>query len=272
MTALTAEWAALAQLPTMVGSDPMLLDAEIRDVILDSARNDPRSLQTKIGPSGLGQPCDRRLAYDLMEIPAVRDSDPWKIIVGKAVHSHLEEVFRSANESLSQPRWLVEQRVTVGQVNGEDIAGSTDLFDLVTRTVIDWKISGVKNIKKYKVNGPGNSYEVQANLYAAGWEAKGITVDRVAIMFLPRDGGLPERYFWSAPYDPTIAQKALLRASGLKAATDLLGRAALPLMDTAESYCSFCPRYKANASDLTLACPGHAASVVLKQRLAAGAL
>jgi hypothetical protein len=254
-----------------LGSDPTLLDAEIHEIIMRSAASDPRTLQTKIGPSGLGTPCDRRLGYQLLEMRGDEsDKDPWKAMVGKAVHSHLESVFAAENRRAGVVRWLTEERVSVGDVLGEDISGNTDMLDLVTRTVIDWKISGVKNIAKYRMEGPGDQYKAQANLYGRGWLRKGIAIERVAIMFLPRDGGINQRHLWSESFDLGIAERALTRASAVKLATSTLGLSALPLLSTAPAYCGFCPYMKRGSNGRDW-CPGHEASVAIAERRRAGA-
>lgn len=139
--------------------------SELLAEITHAIRSNPRSLQRRIGPSEIGHPCLRRVAYTLGGYPEVNSGDVnWKATIGTAVHSWLADVFDKADWALrttigavapaggddgvrqftsldeaAPPRWLVEEKVNTGTLNGDDIDGSTDLFDTWTGTVIDWK-------------------------------------------------------------------------------------------------------------------------------------
>ena len=70
------------------GSNPhaTALKHELSQVILWNEHNAPRSLQRAIGPSELGDPCDRKLAYRIAGIEPVNFGDPWPAIVGTSIH------------------------------------------------------------------------------------------------------------------------------------------------------------------------------------------
>jgi hypothetical protein len=68
------------------GDDPTTMWTEYASIVKDAIAGDPRTLQTRIGPSGLGVDCDRCLAHQLAGIPEHRD-DPWLPTVGRAVHA-----------------------------------------------------------------------------------------------------------------------------------------------------------------------------------------
>jgi len=191
--------------------------ADARHVIEAAMLNAPRTLQTRIGPSEIGNPCDRCLAHKLAGTPE-RPEAAWLPQIGTAVHGWLESVFlnhETTRVALGMPgRWLSEHRVTVGIIGGVEISGSTDLFDTDTGTVIDFKVVGATTIKKAKAYGASLVYSRQAQLYAKGWADDGYTVNTTTILYLPRNSvSLADTYVWSAPYDRQIALDAIGRAN-----------------------------------------------------------
>jgi hypothetical protein len=74
----------------------------------------------------------------------------------------------------------------VGHIAGQEIWGSTDLFDHDTRTVIDHKIVGKSTLDNARRHGPSPTYRTQAHLYGMGWINAGQPVTDVAIAYLPR--------------------------------------------------------------------------------------
>lgn len=246
----------------MRGGDPAMLGAELLGIIDSAIREAPRSRQASIGPSEIGCPCARRIGYKLGGVEKINPGPtPWLPAIGTAVHAWLEDVFAAASiigQTQGLPgRWLTEQRVRVGHVNGRgDIDGSCDLYDRVTATVVDWKIVGSKPLKDYRTNGPGAQYRTQAHLYGRGWKARGVPVDTVAVMFLPRTDELTKTYYWHEPYNEQIAVDALQRVDGIATAIDAVGLQALPLLPTADAYCHRCPWYRTGSTDLAGGCPG----------------
>lgn len=246
------------------------LDLEIvRDELLhfiaEAAAGGPRSLQKRIGPSEIGIPCARRIGYKLADVAEVNKRGvPWYPFIGTAVHASLADIFEKASASLGEmpasmgggPRFLVEKKVTVGQVLGEDIDGSSDVFDRATGTVIDWKIVGGKRLLDYKRNGPGPQYRVQGHTYGRGWQLRGEDVQYVAVFFLPRDRQLDKAYFWHESYDETVALKALDRVEGIAKLTNALGPAAAAVLPTADAHCQYCPWLRPGSTNVAEACPG----------------
>lgn len=237
--------------------------ADELDHLIESAINNaPRSLQTRIGPSELGIPCDLRLGYKMAGHPTVNDGQPlsWKAWIGTNVHTGLQELLTRANMALpnwavdGRDRYLVEERVTVGHVNGDDVNGNADLY--LDGVVWDWKIPGGNTLRKYKKEGPGDQYRIQAHLYGRGWELRGYPVEHVAIYFLPRDQEWKQRHLWSEPYDRTIAENALSRVDGIAKLVQALGANAFPLLTRRESWCRSCPWFRPGATDLATGCGG----------------
>lgn len=201
------------------GIDPHQALRDLRGVVEHEITHEPRSLQTTIGPSEIGTPCDHCLAAKLAGWPQHRDV-AWLPTVGTAVHRLLEDyVTRHENNANANHttgrRWLLEQPVMVGHINGVEVWGSTDVVDLAAGMTVDWKVVGATTLKTAKA-GPSEVYRVQADLYAKGWNDAGVRVDHVAIAYLPRNAvSLDQGVWWTAPHDRARAEAALERADAL---------------------------------------------------------
>src|SRR4051812_25450120 len=290
---MSADLTDLSRLPEVEeqrGGDPELLFAEIKHIISGAIDNHPRSQQKRIGPSEIGDPCARRIAYKLIETPEARTlPTPWRPTVGTAVHSWLEEKFAEHNQAthdaLGVSRFLIEQRVNAGPCAGADLEGSTDLYDRVTATSIDWKVIGPTSHKKLRADvnagrGPRPEYRVQLHTYGLGFTLRGLPVDRVMLIGLPAAGELDDAVMWSEPFDATIAQTAMTRVDRIHALTTTLGPAAFtvtngalavvgaghlaepggnpgePAIGTDGHGCRFCPWLKGGSTNLATGCPG----------------
>jgi hypothetical protein len=236
---------------------------ELLGIVEHQATQQPRNLQVRIGPSGLGEPCTRRLAYSILEWdPANPASDPLPSVVGTGAHAMFAEFFERHNELLpdGRPRFLIEQRVTPRQ----DIPGSSDLFDRLHGLVGDWKFMGKTKLDDLRRNGPGLRYRVQSHVYGLGFENAGETVRQVAVIGVPRGGFLSGTVVWTEPYERQIALDALARKDKtleLIAALDVEDhpdRWALIPADSG-SGCRYCPWFLPASSDLSRGCPGHVA-------------
>lgn len=237
------------------------LKAELLEIIRWAASNDPRSLQTKLGPSDLGVDCMRRLAYGLAETPkANTTADPWFAIIGKATHEWLAiamdwwQAEAHGKRPYADRRYLVEERVRVTS-DQYDVAGSCDLYDRDRATIIDWKIVGASALKKYVANGPSNQYQKQVHIYGAGHEAAGRPVREVALAFLPRSGFLKDAYVWAAPYDRQVAMDALARAASVQELAKVLPYDMLPSAPDTVG-CTWCPFWRPGKPADATGCPG----------------
>jgi hypothetical protein len=234
-----------------------------RAIIERTILDHPRSAQAEIGASEIGTACSRKLAYKLSGTPRIRAEEAaWRPTVGTAVHAWLEAAFRGENERLGWDRWIIERRVVIGPLNdtGRVLAGHCDLFDRLTGTVLDWKVPGVTTIKKAKAaRSPGPTYRVQSHCYGLGWQNEGETVNAVAVYFLPAAGELADGYYWSEPFDASVATAALDRARALLSVGELRGWPSLiPTLPTAEDYCNHCAWWRPGSQDPAVACPGEA--------------
>lgn len=245
-----------------------LLLGDLEAVIRDYARGAKRSQQRSIGPSEIGQSCERRLALTLLGTePVNHDRDDWTSSVGTAIHSWMEGAFQADNERRvaagGHARWLVEQTVNIEP----GLDGHCDVYDLETHTVLDHKFPGVTSIRKYRKQGhPGKQYIWQAHLYGMGWANLGLPVRKVAISMYPRSGLIRDTWLWTQDYSPTIAQQALDRKWDL---LDLLNGAehrdalteTVRGLERDTSFCSWCPfwtKLDRPAEDPSSGCAGEA--------------
>lgn len=231
------------------------LRGDLINLIKDRAASAPRSLQKELGPSDVAHPCMRRMAMSMLDIPRSNpEFDPLPSILGIATHAWLDAACQHANRQLGRVRWLTETRV-----NPSDwLQGSSDLFDLDTGTVIDWKVMGNSSFKKYKKR-MNPVYRNQANLYGLGFERGGQTVNNVAVMLIPKAGLLTNAYLWMEPYDRELAYATLERRNkALALLNDLdiennLER--LEWLEKSGPACSFCKWYSPKPSS-HLECSG----------------
>lgn len=249
--------------------DADAIEENLIGVIEEAIRNHPRSLQESIGPSEIGTPCDRRLGYKLAGIPEINvDTDvAWRPTVGTAVHTWLAKTF----EALGLNEYQAEMRTACFTLDGAVVEGETDLYVRLQINgrwlagILDWKIVGPTTIKNVKANQhPGQKYEVQVNTYGRG-VSRGLKfpVDFVAIMFLPSNGELHQRYFWIDEFKPELAVEAVahvrkIHARLIGAHDDEVMNERLDSLPTAVDYCHKCPWHNLTALNSSEGCHGDA--------------
>lgn len=235
------------------------------------ARHDasrPRSTQAQLGPSQIGEPCDRALAYRAFGIPPARGEGlKWAPLLGTWAHAGIATALAEENRRLSRERYLIERRVVVSESLG--ITGNCDAYDTDRDEVIDWKLVGMTALKRYAAHGPGEVYRVQAHLYGLGWTNQGLNPASVRVVFLPKwSACITDGLEWAEPYNHVIADDALRRLQrviflGSTVALDQEPRnfALIPGDDTGEA-CTYCNwRRPGGPADAT-GCPGDTAEVL----------
>ena len=259
----------VSQRGTMHGGDLELRDMLI-DVILAHERARPRSMQTKLGPSEIGEPCARKLAYKLSGFPEPESyvDDPWYAIMGTAVHTHIGSVLDWENSMAeaqgAEPVWLVEERVTVRVgPDGVELDGSMDAYNYRLRRPVDHKLVGKTNHTAYRRHGPPMDYKIQIHAYGVGAVNRGLPVEKVSIAFYPRFEYLSKAlYVWTEPFNPALVEKALVRLDIIAEMVRLLNPLADPMQFTRiqklpSDNCRLCPWLRPSEEDTGMTCPGN---------------
>lgn len=222
--------------------DPLWTD--LTDMIRYKAVNHERNLQVALGPSEVGHPCMRRLAYGLMQAPECNpDWDCLPSAYGIAMHTWLEAAANEANDRLGYARWITERRVEI--IPG--LSGTADLYDTETHTVIDWKNLGYTTFHKYRKD-VGPTYSNQVQLYGRGYKRLGYPVARVAIAILPRTGTLSKMHLEYADYSDEIVDQVLARREEvIRLLSDLdveNNPERFAWFETTPDTCIFCPWWR----------------------------
>lgn len=267
--------------PTPTQSSDAELLADLKGVFRRDWDNHPRSQQRTLGPSEVGHACARRLAGGLLQLDVIQpDGDPLPAWLGTAGHAKFEDAVKRDNEHIVEQwtagnpslctqdqingkmfgRWLSERRVTIR----DGLAGTCDLYDTWTDTVIDLKFPGSSRATHYRNHGPSPEYRTQANLYGRGYRNEGYDVKRVAIWFLPRAGFLSRSFIWSEPYSDAVVDAALARLDDIAVVINDLriedNPALIALVPKTPGECAYCPFFvpRIDAQSPAHACTGAA--------------
>lgn len=174
--------------------------SEIYDrIIKELTKPSERDKQRKVGPSELGNLCERCLAEKLLGVHKEEKTHPLAPMIGTAFHLYLENV-------IGLKDYLKETKVTVGTIEGYgDIRGTADGFDVSTGHVVDYKVLSKKKIKAFSsatffdedynpefysdslTEGQLKKYYYQMQLYGLGMENAGYEVNHTSLVLFPRD-------------------------------------------------------------------------------------
>lgn len=241
-----------------VGPGDNAIVADIKAAIYHAYSNHPRSLQQAVGPSEIGEPCARRLAYKIMREPKLTNSDPLPSIIGTASHTWMQAACEKWNEHVGREDWLTELELPIAP----GVTGHGDAYFAPRFTALDWKFPGTEPMRQYRNNGPSQVYRYQIHLYGLGWANLGYRVDKVGIAFFSRGGNLEGRYglhMWTEDYNPAVAEEALQRYYGITELTALLNVEEHPenyaLIPDSPDSCHHCPQ-RVEGVVIGRVCPG----------------
>lgn len=198
-----------------------------------------RSAQAMLGPSEIGSECDRKLVYRLMGITPVSHGGgvKWPAYVGTGVHSQMEAMSQWLDAD--RGRFLVEHRV---KIIDDELEGTLDLYDRMHKRVIDWKAPSARAVRKYKINGPGDQYFYQGQLYGYGLARQGENPKEIAIVFMARDASSLEQglHVEVFDYQPSKAREMIDKYKRLKEAAETV-ESPLQVKPTPSNLCQYCP-------------------------------
>ena len=159
-----------------------------------------RDQQRTIGASSFGSPCDYCVASELAG--DVKPNDyALATSIGTAIHSHLEVL-----EAEHIPGAVIEKKITLGELDGyARITSKPDLYIPATKHLVDLKSSQLKKLKDYRkaYNTEEQEHEFatltsarftmqkylgQLMSYGRGLILEGYEVERMTMVFIPRDG------------------------------------------------------------------------------------
>lgn len=197
------------------------------DVIRYKSKRDG---QKRVGPSDIGNPCDRCLGLALAGIlssggPARPDEFSWKAWTGTAMHEKLERD-RIAQQGLVEG-WKLEGTVRLGKLKGYGkVKGHVDVMVVQPASIllsegaqiIDYKSIDIAPLRKLKLaNSIPEKYRVQLHCYGYGAEQEGIEVADVSNFFFARDHNnlIEASWRYTEPYDRKIVLKAFKRVEAL---------------------------------------------------------
>lgn len=237
--------------------DPALTNAlgdrladDLRDMVRAFEAEAHRSQQTAIGPSEVGNPCTRCLARHALGMRVTRDyDDPWCRILGTAGHTWLDEAAEAWNVRNNRGRLIADLHVNP-HPDLIPAGGRLDLYDEETHTVVDHKIVGTDQLRKYRLSGPGPRYRTQVHVYGLGQSRTGKKVEHVAVAFWPRGGRLSDLHVWTEPYQPDVAMTALKRWETIRDQALAIGPGILPHLP-ADPSCWDCGGKDVSPDELT---------------------
>lgn len=241
-------WPEFEAMPGMHGMSPFELGLkdDLINIVQWAQNNSRRSQQVALGCSEVGHPCDRRLAYKMAGVAEPNNrTDPWPAVVGTSIHSWMEQAVNDFQHVHGTKRWLTEMEVLPNPL----VMGHTDLFDLETHTVLDWKFPSPANLKTMRVDGVSSQYMTQVQLYGLGHVNAGRRVERVGIAALGRQGWLKDMFVHTAPFDASSAQKAIQRIFDIADKLIVMDISNNPggwkeISSKPDRLCSYCPFWR----------------------------
>lgn len=168
-------------------------------VEMDKAR--PRSLQTAIGVSSLGD-CRRRVWHLNRQDIGTNEVTRLPAIMGTAIHAAIESAFAGGfadRKEMDQP--MIEYRVELDGLPPATI----DYYDPLEYEVVDWKTIKLSGVDYFLTK----QKRWQVQVYGYLLEQSGFPVRTVSLVGIPRDGTERDIIVHSEPYDANVALDAL---------------------------------------------------------------
>ena len=219
-------------------------DYSPRSMLIRAMRNEsdnkPRSKQVEIGPSSVYS-CRRQIWHNVNQTPKTnRQINILPSLIGTWIHEGIAKAIISQDPF--GDNFLIEESAQIG-----DLPGHIDLYVENVAVVVDWKTSTKSKLKgKYF---PSVNYIGQAQIYAYLLKHdKGKDVKQIAIVGVPRDGGIEDIVEFIADYDEEVALAAIAWLDAAKSAVEK------PQPEMFVTFCSgYCPFFDESGE---IGCPG----------------
>lgn len=238
---------------------------ELKGIVKRYAARAPRSVQKSLGPSELGEECDRQVVAKMAATKHTNNvGDPWPSVMGTAGHAYVEGAFQWDNADQQYARWITEARVTPDP-GPDPHPGTADLYDAYNRALVDHKFLGQASMTKLKSKGPKRVYYIQLLLYRLGYLNLGLPVDRIVLIAWPRTGSsLDDMYVWEhtpTAEDDELVAEVLKNTARRQEIAQLVRTNQFNIMDVtatpSDDSCFYCPLYRPqSAYDGKYGCPG----------------
>jgi hypothetical protein len=232
---------------------------DLIEMILWGNHDAPRSQQIELGCSEAGDPCERKIAMKMANIPTVNFPDPIKANMGTAYHEWLDKTMAKFQATHDMNEWVTETEV----FPADFLKGHVDLYSRKRRTVLDWKTTSAERAREWKKNGslPEDKL-IQVLLYGKGMINAGFRVDRVGIVGISRSGSLRDIVVLTEEYDEDKAVEALRRVWRIGKQITVLDVENHPenfaqVPASPSRLCGWCPFYRGGSKSADASgCPG----------------
>jgi hypothetical protein len=195
-----------------------MLVKQVRTLVTDTIRKaSARDKQKLLGPSDLGDPCDKCLAQkfedSMSEAPFKRDNErdfSLKAWTGTAVHEKLERDF-----VLGPDEVRLEKSFPIWELEGYGvIKGHVDGYWERIATLWDHKTVDMVKLKRIKATGRVPMGHVnQQMLYCLGIKRAGLPIKLSTIVYIPRDNNdVRNVHVMGAEFDEDYALTVVARA------------------------------------------------------------
>ena len=164
----------------------------------DADNNRARSQQTQLGASSVGG-CRRQAWHIIQGTPKTNfDTENLAAIIGTAIHSAIHEALVAYD--VFGDDFLLEQ-----SFEDQYFKGNCDFYSKSAKTVYDWKSVTLSKLAKGGL--PTKQQKMQVNIYAS-LISQEYPVERVGLVFIPRDGKLGDIRVWEDNYNPALVEEA----------------------------------------------------------------
>lgn len=190
-------------------------------MIREYSARQARSLQVEVGPSEIGSPCKRQVAYRIAGVAKRELKDaPFASLVGGGVHLVMDDVV-----GMHPGRFVTNVKVATQS----GLFGTIDLYDREHDAIVDWKSVSDASLKVVRQGGAQPSHLAQIRTYGLAWgNTYSVPPRLLRIVYLPRSGQLKKAIMHEELYDQQTAVETVRAFHALEVEVEQMGPAAIP--------------------------------------------